>query len=118
MSEQTRKALPLPPTTPADISVFEDRGTYVLRNQDGQAMYQYDLDVDGRSHCTGICASIWPPVLASIGASAVVGEWKIIQRGTDRQWSYRGKPVYIYSKDAPGDTKGDGVDGKWHLLKI
>src|SRR5690348_2201355 len=107
MSERSREALPSPPTTPADISVFVERGGYVLRNQDGQSLYLYDLDVDGRSHCTGICATVWPPALASIGSSPVVGDWKIIQRGTARQWSYRGKPVYIYSKDAPGETKGD-----------
>ena len=118
MSETTRKALPMPPNTPADISVFEDKGAYVLRNQDGLALYTYDLDVDGRSHCVNKCAETWPPVLASDGASTEVGDWKSIQRGKVRQWSYRGKPVYTYSKDAPGETKGDGVDGKWHLLSV
>jgi predicted lipoprotein with Yx(FWY)xxD motif len=112
------KAPALPPNTPADISVFEDRGGYVLRDQDGMALYQYDLDVDGRPHCVDACALTWPPVLASEGASSVVGEWKTIKRGTARQWTYRGKPVYTYSKDAPGETKGDGVDGKWHLISL
>ena len=112
------KAPSLPPITPGDISVFEDRGSYVLRDQNGMALYQYDLDVDGRPHCSGTCAVIWPPVLASIGSSAVVGDWKTIPRGTARQWTYRGKPVYTYSKDAPGETKGDGVDGKWRLISL
>lgn len=118
MSEQARKAPALPPTTPADISVFEDRGGYVLRDQDGKALYYSDLDVGGQSRCVGACAEMWPPVLASEGSSSVVGEWKTIQRGKARQWSYRGKPVYTYSKDAPGETKGNGVDGKWHLVTI
>ena len=118
MSETSRKALAMPPETPADISVFEDRGAYVLRNQEGLALYTYDLDVDGRPHCVNKCAETWPPVLASDDASAVVGDWKSIQRGTARQWSYRGKPVYTYSKDAPGETKGDGVDGKWRLVSV
>lgn len=113
MSEQT-----LPPATPADISVFEDRGGYVLRDQEGKALYYYDLDVDSRSRCTKACAETWPPVLASAGASTVVGDWKTIQRGKERQWTYRGKPLYTYSKDAPGETKGDGVEGKWHLLSV
>lgn len=108
----------MPPNTPADISVFEDGGAYVLRNQDGLALYTYDMDADGRSHCLNKCAQMWPPVLASEGASSAVGDWKSIQRGKDRQWSYRGKPVYTYSKDTPGEIKGDGVDGKWHLVSI
>nr|WP_298726798.1 hypothetical protein [uncultured Steroidobacter sp.] len=112
------KASSLPPNTPADISVFEERGSYVLRDQDGKALYQYDLDVNGRPHCVDACAVIWPPVLASADASSEVGEWKTIKRGTARQWTYRGKPVYTYSKDAPGETKGDGVDGKWHLISL
>jgi len=118
VSEQSRKAPAMPPTTPADISVFEDRGSYVLRDEAGKALYYSDLDVDGRSRCTGACAEMWPPVLASDGASSVVGEWKTIQRGSARQWAFRGKPVYTYSKDAPGETKGNGVDGKWHLISI
>src|SRR5690349_6269409 len=70
-----------PPITPADISVFQERGEYVLRNVDGQSLYQYDLDSEDRSRCTGTCAVIWPPVFASIGSTAVVGDWKTIQRG-------------------------------------
>jgi predicted lipoprotein with Yx(FWY)xxD motif len=114
----SQKAPAMPPNTPADISVFEDKGGYVLRSQEGMALYFYDLDADGKPHCTGACAETWPPVLASAGASAVVGEWKTIKRGTASQWTYRGKPVYTYSKDAPGETKGNGVDGKWHLVTI
>lgn len=119
MSEQaSRKEPALPPNTPADISVFEDRGGYVLRDQQGQALYYSDLDTDGKPHCVDKCAETWPPVLASDGASSVVGDWKTVARGKARQWAYRGKPVYTYSKDAPGETKGNGVEGKWHLVTI
>lgn len=110
------KAPVAPPITPADISVFEERGRFVLRSQEGLALYQYDADTDGRSRCVKACAVSWPPVLASEGASSVVGEWKTVQRGTALQWTYRGKPVYTYSKDTPGEVKGDGIDGQWHLV--
>lgn len=113
-----RKARAFPPTTPADISVFEEKGAYVLRSQEGLALYQYALDVDGQPHCVDACAVSWPPVLASEGASSVVGDWKTIKRGTARQWTYRGKPVYTYAKDAPGVARGDGVDGKWRLVSL
>jgi predicted lipoprotein with Yx(FWY)xxD motif len=116
--KSSRPAQALPPTTPADISVFEDKGAFVLRDQNGMALYTYDLDVDGKPHCVDACAVNWPPVLASSGSSSVVGEWKTIKRGTALQWTFRGKPVYTHAKDAPGETKGDGVNGKWRLVSL
>ena len=33
-----------------------------------------------------------------------------------RQWAYKGKPLYTWSKDTkPGDASGDGVGGSWHI---
>lgn len=108
----------LPPATPADISVFEEKGKYVLRDQEGKALYTYDKDVDGKPHCVDKCALTWPPVLASAGASTAVGDFKSIPRGTARQWTFRGKPIYTFEKDNAGETKGDGVEGVWHLVKL
>lgn len=104
------------PATPADISLFEENGAYVLRDQNGMALYTYDRDVDGQSRCVDSCSKKWPPVLASAGATAVVGEWKTMKRGDAQQWTFRGKPVYTYVQDVPGGKKGDGVDGLWHLI--
>jgi predicted lipoprotein with Yx(FWY)xxD motif len=105
------------PPTPVDVSVFEEGGVYVLRNQDGMSLYRYDLDVDGKSHCFDACGARWPPLLVSADEAAVVGEWKTIERGTARQWTYRAKPIYIYAKDSPGaPPAGDGIDGVWHVI--
>jgi predicted lipoprotein with Yx(FWY)xxD motif len=112
-SQRTPPSLPL---TPADISLFEESGAYVLRDQGGMALYQYDLDVDGQSRCVDACSKSWPPVIASADATPVVGDWKTIKRGNARQWTFRGKPIYTYAKDAPGGIKGDGVDGVWRLV--
>jgi len=103
--------------TPADVSLFEEGGVYVLRSQEGMALYRYDLDVDGKSHCVAVCARRWPAFLASAGATAAVGEWQTIARGGDRQWSFRGRPVYTCSQDSPGTQAGDGIDGVWHVLR-
>ena len=33
-----------------------------------------------------------------------------------KQWAYKGKPLYAWSKDAkPGDVTGDGVNNVWHI---
>ncbi len=35
-----------------------------------------------------------------------------------KQWAYKGKPVYTWSKDAkPGDMSGDNFNNVWHVIK-
>jgi predicted lipoprotein with Yx(FWY)xxD motif len=107
---------PIPPPTPVDVSVFEEGGVYILRTQDGMALYRYDLDVDGKSHCVASCSILWPPFIASADATSVVGQWRTTQRGSARQWTYKGAPIYTYAKDTPGAQAGDGMAGVWHVL--
>jgi predicted lipoprotein with Yx(FWY)xxD motif len=47
------------------------------------------------------------------------GDWKIVTRDDNsKQWTYKGKPVYLWIKDTkPGDKTGDGVNGVWRLAK-
>lgn len=116
MSERQSGAQRSPPPTPVDVSLFEENGVYILRSQDGMSLYRYDFDVDGRSHCIDACSRTWPPLLASAGATPVVGEWRTMARGAARQWTFRGKPVYTYALDSPGVAKGDGIDGVWHVI--
>jgi predicted lipoprotein with Yx(FWY)xxD motif len=34
------------------------------------------------------------------------------------QLTYQGRPLYTYAGDKkPGDTKGDGLSGIWHVVK-
>jgi predicted lipoprotein with Yx(FWY)xxD motif len=108
----------VPPPTPADISLFEENGRIVFRTQDGMTIYRYDRDTGLKPTCVGECSRTWPPVLASPGATQVVGDWKTIERDGARQWSFRGRPVYTYVHDLPGTSKGDGVEGVWHALKL
>lgn len=86
----------------------------VFTDADGMTLYTYDEDTPGKSRCTGICAIVWPPVIAAETASPS-GEFTTITRDDGaKQWAYRGMPLYGYAGDAePGDTSGDGVDGVW-----
>lgn len=102
--------------TPVDVSLFEENGRTIVRNQAGLALYRYDRDVDGKSHCNDACSNSWPPFLASADASPVVGEWRTIPREGARQWTFRRHPIYTYSQDAPGTARGDGLGGVWHLV--
>ena len=93
----------------------------VLSNPAGMTLYTFDRDVagSGKSACNGPCAANWPPFEASADAAGS-GNWSVITRddGT-KQWAYKGKPLYAFSKDQkPGDRTGDGfLNNAWHVAK-
>lgn len=90
-----------------------------LTDQRGMTLYTFTRDMTGYSNCNGPCAAAWPPLLAPADAK-VSGDWTVIPRDDGRrQWAYKGRALYDWSKDtAPGDVAGDGADnGKWHVAK-
>ncbi len=92
----------------------------VLTDGRGMTLYVFDKDtVRGQSACNAHCAVAWPPLLASADAKAS-GKWSLVTReGGSKQWAYKDKPLYtFYEWDVnPGDTKGDGVGGRWHVAR-
>lgn len=101
---------------PAGIGGKQLGTGWLFANDKGMTIYTFDRDegVPGKSACNGDCAVTWPPVLAPDDATKS-GPWNVITREDGRkQWSYKGKPLYIYSSDAfPGSKFGDGVNGAW-----
>jgi len=91
-----------------------------LVGENGMTLYTFDKDVagSGASACTGPCPANWPPLMAKAGDSAS-GDWSVIARdGGAKQWAYKGKPLYFWSKDQkPGDRTGDGFKDVWHVAK-
>ncbi len=90
----------------------------VLTNAAGMTLYTFDKDAGGKSACNGPCATNWPPLKAATDAKAS-GDWSIISRDDgSKQWAYKGKPVYNWSKDMkPGDKAGDNFNKLWHVAK-
>ncbi len=89
----------------------------VLTDQKGMTLYVFDKDAEGKSACNGPCATNWPPLAAAADAKAE-GVYTIITRDDGgKQWAYKGKPLYTWTKDAkPGDITGDGVaNNAWHV---
>lgn len=102
---------------PADISAQETGIGTVFRTKAGLSLYTYDKDIKPDvSDCTAACAQAWPPYLASDDAKPE-GEWTLATRADGKkQWSFRGKPLYLFARDgAPGTTLGDGVQAIWHV---
>jgi predicted lipoprotein with Yx(FWY)xxD motif len=89
-----------------------------LTNAAGMTLYVFDKDAGGKSACNGPCAASWPPLLV-VGDATSSGDWTIVVRDDGgKQWAYRGKPLYQWSKDAkPGDKTGDGINNVWHVAK-
>lgn len=82
----------------------------------GMTLYVFDKDTAGKSACNGKCATTWPPLMVAADAKAS-GDWSIVTRDDGaKQWAYKGKPLYTWSKDkAPGDVTGDGVNNVWRI---
>jgi len=92
----------------------------MLVNARGMTLYTFDRDKagSGKSNCNSDCAQMWPPLIW-IGAGDPAGAFTLIEReGGQKQWAYKGKPLYLFSGDVnPNDTTGDGVNGVWHIAK-
>ncbi|WP_081780635.1 hypothetical protein [Sulfitobacter sp. 20_GPM-1509m] len=90
----------------------------ILTNGSGMTLYVFDKDSAAISNCNGECADLWPPLEASNNARPIENFGIIVRADGERQWTYKGLPLYTWVKDvAPGDTTGDGVKGVWHIAK-
>jgi predicted lipoprotein with Yx(FWY)xxD motif len=90
----------------------------ILVNSAGMTLYTFDKDAGGKSACNDQCAKIWPPVTAAADAKPM-GDLTVITRDDgSKQWAHKGKPIYLYAKDAkPGDKTGDNFKEVWHVIK-
>ncbi|HAO64936.1 TPA: hypothetical protein DCQ44_03080 [Candidatus Taylorbacteria bacterium] len=100
-------------------------GTHVVA-QNGMTLYLYTADKTDISNCTGACAALWPPYTVSSavavslsGTPSVTGAISSITRADGTlQITYKGAPLYFYSKDVkPGDIGGQGIAGVWFVVK-
>ncbi|MCF1710805.1 hypothetical protein L0V05_18515 [Tabrizicola sp. J26] len=89
-----------------------------LTDSRGMTLYVFDKDSGEASACYDKCAANWPPLLAPAGAKAEKDFGLITRTDGAMQWTYYGKPLYLWIKDAkPGDATGDGFNGVWHVAK-
>ena len=82
----------------------------------GMTLYVFDRDAADKSNCNGPCATNWPPFTTAADAKAS-GDWSIVTRDDGgKQWAYKSRPLYTWSKDSvPGDVTGDGINKVWHI---
>ena len=107
------------------LKVMRTRAGTVLASSRGLTLYYYSADKphSGKSACTGVCATAWPPLAAPVKAPAgarLPGRLGVITRPNGvRQVTLNGYPLYFYTGDkAAGQAKGNGIGGSWHVIKI
>jgi len=96
---------------------------WVLAEANGLVVYTYGGDIKGGSPtCTGSCSAIWPAVtgLPQAGpADTLPGTLGTVTMadGT-KQITYNGYPLYTLKGAGALSTKGNGMGGKWHVIKL
>lgn len=97
-------------------TVSEKNG--VLTDAAGRTLYTFDKDANNKSNCSGGCAAAWPPFIAKDGERANAGFSIVTRDDGTKQWAKDGKPLYFFVADVqPGDIKGDGDGGVWHVIR-
>lgn len=95
-----------------------------LTGDDGKTLYTFKKDTagNGKSACSGQCATNWPPFTLddgdkAVGGAGASGTIATIKRDDGKdQVTYNGAPLYYFAGDsAAGDTSGQGVGGIWFV---
>jgi predicted lipoprotein with Yx(FWY)xxD motif len=97
----------------------------ILVNSRGRTLYLFAKDSAGRSRCSGMCATYWPPLIGRGKLTAGVGVKKsliaTIKRGNvTLQVTYNKHPLYTYALDKrAGQTTGQRVSAfgaRWYAV--
>jgi predicted lipoprotein with Yx(FWY)xxD motif len=116
------------PNVLAKAATVAGQSMTILVDTRGMTVYRWNTDTGankGKINCVGGCAAVWPPFVLPTGAAnavpgpGVVGSLTTLMNpeGRGTQVLYNGWPLYFYAKDqAPGDTTGQGVGGKWFVV--
>lgn len=99
------------------IQILKD-GRKVLASTKGLTLYTFDNDTAGISTCFGGCLKAWP-IIETAQASILIPFSIKLRTDGKKQISFNNQPLYFYVADKiPGDIKGDGVGGIWHLVEV
>ena len=100
--------------------ILMTKGTGVITDTKGMTLYTYDKDANDVSNCFGKCLQIWPPFIVKEKTQTTLENGLGTFKRTDgaMQYTWKGMPLYYYVGDKkPGDVKGDGFGGVWHVAK-
>ena len=96
---------------------------WVLAEANGLVVYTYRGDTkNGSPTCTGACAALWPAVTGVpqvSPADTLPGQLGTVTMADGaKQITYNGYPLYTLKGARALSTKGNGMEGKWHVIKL
>ncbi|MCR4029584.1 MULTISPECIES: hypothetical protein [Flavobacterium] len=113
------------------LSTSATFGSY-LTDKEGKSLYFFATDANGQASCSGGCEAVWPPFYVdNLTADKIADGLTLSDFGTittsssKKQLTYKGWPLYYYApvvngvntREATGQTTGDGVGGVWFIAK-
>jgi predicted lipoprotein with Yx(FWY)xxD motif len=109
----------------ARLSVRSSEFGMTLWGPNGKVVYVFGADHGSTSHCYGVCATAWPPLLTTGAPLAGAGVEARLLGTTKRtngalQVTYNGHPLYYYSADPVGKVMCQHANmhgGLWLILK-
>jgi predicted lipoprotein with Yx(FWY)xxD motif len=134
VSQGLTNGVPTWPVLNAQTAVAPGQPTVVtatagfLTDNLGRSLYYFAKDITGIAVCTGDCQKTWPifnadHILLASGSTLNASDFAFIGDGATRQTTYKGRPLYYYSKtndgviQAAGLTDGDGIGTVWFLAR-
>lgn len=120
---QPSQSVSFPPVGTTVMIVQKSAIGYILAEANGQVVYTYGKDTkNGTPTCTGSCATTWPAVtgVPKAGpADTFPGTFGVVKGASGvEQITYEGMPLYRFAGAKPLTTKGNGLDGEWHVVKL
>jgi predicted lipoprotein with Yx(FWY)xxD motif len=94
---------------------------WVMAMANGLVVYTYAKDSKGGPPtCTGSCAAYWAPVTGVPKAGPAdnfPGTFGVVTGADGKKViTYNGYPLYTFVGAPPLSTKGNGLDGAWHVI--
>ena len=113
------------PGAAARVSVRSTEYGKTLFGPSGKVVYVFGADRGSTSHCYGVCAAAWPPLLTTGPPLAGAGiEAKLLgmtkRKNGTLQVTYNGHPLYYYSADKVGKIMCQHANmhgGLWLIIK-
>jgi predicted lipoprotein with Yx(FWY)xxD motif len=95
---------------------------WVMARADGLVVYTFGKDSKGAPPtCTGSCAAVWAPVtgVPKAGpADTFPGTFGVVTAGGKKVITYNGYPLYTFVGAPALSTKGNGLEGVWHVIPL
>jgi predicted lipoprotein with Yx(FWY)xxD motif len=120
------RAKPVRTPERAELELVRTRfGRIIHETRSGLVAYLFTKDRRRKSRCTGRCAKAWPPIKTKRAPLAGDGIRRsrlgtIRRRGGAKMVTYRGRPLYFYEHDSPGEILCHDVrefGGDWFVVK-